>query len=93
MIDAFLRLSRRPLLQEKPEPPEVLFDADAGPEGVDHEGGEPGEFRAPSEEEMEKFGAEDAVTNEEEVRKWEGRVILKLQSSSCFLCPMLYAEK
>ena len=69
MIDAFLRLSRRSLLQEKPEPPEVLFDADAGPEGVDHEGGERGEFRAPSEEEMEKFGAEDAVTNEEEVRK------------------------
>ena len=56
-------------MQEKPEPAEVLFDADAGPEGVDHEGGEPGEFRAPSEEEMEKFAAEDAVTNEEEVRK------------------------
>ena len=80
-------------MQEKPEPPEVLFDADAGPEGIDHEDGEPGEFRAPSEEEMEKFGAEDALTNEEEVRKWEGRFKLKLQSLSCFLCPMLYTEK
>ena len=53
---------------QEPEPPEVLFDPDAGPEGVDYENGEPGEFRAPSEGEMEKFGVEDAVHNVEEVR-------------------------
>ena len=55
-------------LQQEPEPPEILFDPDAGPEGVDHGSGEPGGFRAPSEDEMEKFGVEDAVQDVEEVR-------------------------
>ena len=55
-------------LQQEPEPPEILFDPDAGPEGVDHGSGEPGGFRAPSEDEMEKFGVDDAVQNVEEVR-------------------------
>ena len=53
---------------QEPEPPEILFDPDAGPEGVDHGSGEPGGFRAPSEDEMEKFGVDDAVQNVEEVR-------------------------
>jgi len=49
---------------QEPEP-EVLFDPEAGPEGVDHENWEqPGGFQAPSEGEMERFGAEDAVNVE-----------------------------
>ena len=52
-------------LQEQEPDQEVIFDPEAGPEGVDYENGETGEFRAPSEGEMETFAAKDAVHVEE----------------------------
>ena len=65
LLLAVLVLGALGLQQQEPE---ILFDPEAGPEGVDYENGEPGQFKAPPEDDMEKFGEEDAVQNVQEVR-------------------------